>query len=117
MGDLCEYFSRSEFECSCGCGFDTVDIETLKVLEDVRHHFGRPVVINSACRCSSYNKEIGGSNKSQHVLGRAVDIVVSGIDACDVSNYLEHTYPHKYGIGVYPNFTHIDTRKKRARWS
>ena len=30
MGDLSENFSRSEFECKCGCGFATVDVRKNK---------------------------------------------------------------------------------------
>ena len=25
-------------------------------------------------------------------------------------------YPDKYGIGMYSSFTHIDTRRTKARW-
>jgi len=33
------YFKRGEFVCSCGCGFDTVDVDLLPVLIDLS---GRP---------------------------------------------------------------------------
>ncbi len=58
---LAPYFDRSEFACQCGCGFNTIDAEVFKVVVNVREFFGRPVTVNSACRCEKHNKEIGGS--------------------------------------------------------
>ena len=70
------HFKRSEFACKCGCGFDTVDTEIMPIIEYVRMHFDKPVVINSACRCEKHNAAVGGSKNSQHLRGRAVDIRV-----------------------------------------
>ncbi|WP_442489391.1 D-Ala-D-Ala carboxypeptidase family metallohydrolase [Halomonas litopenaei] len=111
------YFQRGEFACSCGCGFDTVDAETLAVLEDVREHFEAPVIITSGCRCPAYNARIGGAEHSQHKLGRAADIQVRGVAPAQVQDYLIDRYPGRYGIGRYDNFTHVDTRTNGpARW-
>lgn len=110
-------FERGEFSCRCGCKFDTVDVETLAVLEDIRAHFRQPIIINSGCRCPTYNAKIGGAADSQHTKGRAVDIRVIKIDPSKVYEYLNSKFPNKYGIGKYPNFTHIDTRSNGpARW-
>ncbi len=109
------HFLRSEFKCFC-CDFDVVDAELLQVLTDVREHFNKPVIINSACRCEAHNKIVGGSSKSQHLLGKASDIVVKGVHSWEVGNYLRVKYPNKYGIGEYDTFTHIDVRKDKARW-
>lgn len=115
MGDLSEHFSRKEFACNCGCGFDTVDAETLKVAEDVRRFLKTPVTINSGCRCPAYNKKVGGAEKSQHVKARAADLGVANPEK--VYEYLCTKYPGKYGFGLYPTFVHIDTRSDGpARW-
>lgn len=118
MGDLSTHFSREEFACQCGCGFDTVDSMLLSVLEDIRGHFDSPVTINSGCRCLDHNKAVGSkSNNSQHVKGRAADIVVGGTSPEDVQMYLLFRYPDMFGIGEYSTFTHIDTRSDGpARW-
>ena len=133
MGKLNEYFDRSEFRCKgkhCGddggnCGFATVDTELLKVLTDVREHFGKPVKINSGCRCFKHNEEVQkahnpnyvpGSSRSKHMQGIASDIVVTGVSPDEVADYLESKYPDKYGIGRYNTFTHIDVRSNKARW-
>lgn len=115
MNKLSKNFSRSEFACKCGCGFDTVDTELLEILEKVRTHFGKPVTINSACRCENHNESIGGGKNSQHKFGRAADIVVKGIQPSQVVEFIESAYPD-CGLGIYPTFTHIDSRGIKARW-
>ena len=117
MGDLSAHFSRREFACRCSCGFDTVDARLLEVLESVRQHFDVPVTVNSGCRCLEHNKRTGGAPRSQHLVGRAADIVVSGVAPRDVASWLERTYPGQLGIGRYAGFTHIDSRSTAARWS
>lgn len=117
MGDLSVNFSRKEFACRCGCGFDTVDAQLIEALEGVRQHFDAPVTINSGCRCDAYNRKIGGAPNSQHRFGRAADIVVRGFAPSAVAGHLDKTYPDRYGVGRYATFTHIDTRSgPRSRW-
>lgn len=110
------YFKISEFRCKCGCGNVLYAYELLDVLEDVREHFNVPVIINSAYRCLTHNKAVGGSPLSQHMNGNAADIVVKGINPKRVADYLESKYPNRYGLGRYKSFTHIDVRKNRRRW-
>jgi uncharacterized protein YcbK (DUF882 family) len=97
--------------------FNTIDAEIYKVVVNVREFFGRPVTINSACRCEKHNAEVGGAEHSQHLKGRACDIVVQGIEPDKVAEYLEKRYPNQFGIGKYQSFTHIDSRNGPARWS
>ena len=44
------------------------------VLEPLRVHYGRPIIITSGYRCPRLNKAVGGSSTSQHAIGQAVDI-------------------------------------------
>ena len=114
---MAKYFSRSEFACRCGCEpSPTVDFELLEVLDDVRGHFGSPLSINSGVRCEAHNAAVGGGSKSQHLLGRAADLSSATVSPHAVQSYLLDKYQHKYGIGVYDTFTHIDTRPNKARW-
>jgi len=109
------YFTRSEFACKCGCGFDTVDYELVKVLEYIREHFDRPVIVDSGCRCRTYNDSIPDSaSNSQHILGRAADIRIAGIKPALIQELAEQM--EVGGLGRYETFTHIDTRVGRARW-
>ena len=111
-----DYFKREEFACKCGCGFDTVDAELLDVLVEIRLRFGKPITINSGCRCETHNKNEGGSPNSQHVLGRAADIVVKDVHPSLVYEFINGIYPDDYGMKAYDTFTHIDTRTNRGRW-
>ena len=45
-----------------------------KVFEPLRVWVGGPIKINSFFRCPQLNKAIGGSTKSQHCHGQAIDI-------------------------------------------
>lgn len=109
------HFSRAEFKCNCGkCDSDTVDAELLAILEGIRTHFDRPVIVSSSHRCAEFNREVGGSRKSQHLYGRAADIVVQGIPAYLVQEFCEQLGVP--GLGSYESFTHIDTRSGSARW-
>lgn len=65
-------------------------IECLKLtalgLEGVRTLLGSPITVNSGYRSPALNKAIGGSAKSQHVTGEAVDFICPGfgspLDVC-----------------------------------
>ena len=44
------------------------------IFEPLRQHVGGPIKINSFFRCPELNTAIGGSSKSQHCKGQAIDI-------------------------------------------
>lgn len=116
MSRLSTHFSRREFACRCGCGFDTIDAQTLGVLEQLRNHFGQPVTVTSGCRCHAYNARVGGAKHSQHRLGRAADIQVRHVQPDEVADWVEANLPQA-SVGRYATFTHIDTRTDGpARW-
>jgi hypothetical protein len=45
------------------------------ILEPLRKAIGYPIFISSGYRCERLNKSIGGAKNSQHLEGKAVDIV------------------------------------------
>lgn len=115
VGDLTKNFSRSEYACKCGCGFDTVDYQLVMFHQRIRDHFESPVTITSGCRCGEHNARVGGAHDSQHTKGRAGDITVDGIDPYDVADYAIFTGVP--GVGDYDDFTHTDTRSNGpAMW-
>lgn len=57
------------------------------IFEPLREWVGGPIKINSFFRCVELNKAIGGSSKSQHCQGRAIDI--------------DDTYGHKTNAEMY----------------
>ena len=117
MGDLSTNFSRKEFACNCGCGFDTVSEKLVKALQTLRDIVGKPIIITSACRCEKQNKNVGGKKDSQHLLGTAADIQVDGMSTLRLATLAE-TIPAfaKGGVGLYKTFLHVDVRNGRARW-
>ena len=119
MGEerISPHFNRSEFECQCNCGFNTVDVELISILEEVRQYFMKPVTITSGCRCEEHNESIGGTPNSKHTLGQAADIKVSGVTAEKVYKFIDGIYPSKYGLGLYSSWVHIDPRLTKARWN
>lgn len=118
MGDLTHNLSRHEFACQCGCGFDTVDYELVKVIQRMCDYLETTVTINSGCRCQKHNRKIGGSLVSQHLQGRAADCVFNGIDVSTIWNLAMLWYPRVYGFGSYTWGIHIDTRTNGpARWT
>jgi uncharacterized protein YcbK (DUF882 family) len=117
MSRLSENFKRSEFACKCRCGFDTVDIELIKILEKIRKHFGKPIHINSGCRCRSHNKKEGGSENSLHLYGRAADFFIYGVEPEKIAEYVDDNWPKRFGLGLYASWVHIDSRTEApARW-
>ena len=114
---ISEHFQVKEFaQKDFRCDKVIVDTELIDVLEDIRAHFNKPIIVTSGYRTPEYNTKIGGVKNSQHTKGTAADIKVSSIPAKKVQNYLKKKYPDKYGIGSYLNFTHIDIRAEKARW-
>lgn len=118
MGDLSKHFNRSEFKCKCDkCDQDTVDHKLVVVLERLRSWADAPIIVTSGNRCPEYNKKIGGSPNSQHMRGRAADIVVQGFSPVEVVDILNYWYPDELGVGLYSGWVHVDSREGKARWT
>jgi hypothetical protein len=47
-------------------------------LEIIRNDLGSPVIISSGYRCPAVNNGVGGSSRSKHMQGLAVDFTVVG---------------------------------------
>ena len=59
-----------------------------KILDPLRAKLGKPIVISSGYRSPKLNKDIGSSEGSQHVTGKAADIIVPGMTANEVFNFI-----------------------------
>lgn len=120
---LAPSFSAREFRCRDGTDTVMVDEALTVVLQCIREHFGKPVVITSGYRTAAHNAVVGGAKSSQHLLGRAADIRVPGVSVEDVAAYAESLMPDWGGVGRYPvkagratGWVHVDTRADKARW-
>ena len=77
---ITENFALDEFDCNCAletCHFTIIHPLVIKKVQELRKLLGVPLHLSSAFRCMPYNtsKAVGGSIKSKHPMGWAVDIV------------------------------------------
>ncbi|MCG8514575.1 MAG: D-Ala-D-Ala carboxypeptidase family metallohydrolase [Halanaerobiales bacterium] len=92
-----------------------LDPRLIKLNQVFRDRVGVPYTPNSAYRTPEHNKRVGGSPKSQHLAGKAIDIpLLKGYTIDEMANIAEEIGFD--GIGKYETFIHLDVRGKRARW-
>ena len=121
---LTKNFDLKEFECKCGCEmplevYENV-IKLAGELQKLRTYLDRPIRINSAYRCESHNTKSGGSKTSQHLLGKASDVVIDSLKPAEVHKIINDLIDMgemlQGGLGLYDTFVHYDIRKSKARW-
>lgn len=102
-----KHFKKEEFTCKCGCGLNNISDTLVLMLEDSRKLANVPFKINSACRCETHNKKIGGVKGSAHVKGLAVDISIPSDSArfAILSALLNVGFLR---VLIYPTFIHVD---------
>lgn len=74
----------------------------VNVLEPVRSHYGRAVMIHSGYRSPAVNSAIGGSTSSQHMKGEAADFHVAGHTVYDVALWISENL--EYDQLILENF-------------
>tara|TARA_R100001086_G_scaffold234223_1_gene156336 strand:+ start:5638 stop:6018 length:381 start_codon:yes stop_codon:yes gene_type:complete len=121
---MTQNFSKHEFDSKCGSDMpESVYHNVVKVatqLQFLRNYIGKPIKINSGYRSPEHNKRIGGVSKSQHLLGKAADIVVKGMSTVELHKAIETLISEgnmlQGGLGLYDSFVHYDIRGRKARW-
>jgi len=105
-------FRLSELLCKDGSMRLIYYVEDIYKLQKMRDFFNKPINIASAYRTKSYNKFIGGSPTSFHMVGKAYDIKIPGVSPAFVA-YIAWKFGFK-GAGIYhsnrQSFTHCDSR-------
>lgn len=109
-------FKVSEFACKDGSDEIKIDSKLVIMLQQIRDHFKKPVVINSGYRTVAYNKKIGGAKYSQHIYGKAADITIQGVNPLAIAQYAETDCKYLRGIGLYTWGDHVDTRSTKYYW-
>ena len=87
-----------------------------KELQKVRDACGRPITINSGWRSKQHNSEVGGASSSQHLTGKAVDVVIKGLEPKFANIYLAK-YGNFLGFGIANTYTHVDIRDTFSIWT
>ena len=114
---LSKNFTVKEFACSDGTDTVFISLALVNLLQKIRNHFGKAVIINSAYRTEAHNKSIGGATYSQHKYGLAADIHINGVTPKEIAAYVETLMPSSGGIGIYKSFVHVDVRRVKSRWN
>lgn len=86
--DVIKHFKKSEFTCKCGCGLNNIQLEIVKIADEVREHFGNPAIVTSGTRCTKHNAEVGGVANSRHLTGKAIDMYVQNVNWNNLLEYL-----------------------------
>ena len=87
-----------------------------KVFQPIREHFGVPIYISSGYRSPELNEAIGGSPRSFHSHGMALDLVQDGrnkgVSNADVFYFIKDNLPFteliwEFGDENNPNWVHV----------
>ena len=113
---LSDHLDSSEVVCRCGCGYGSnpgdLYQSVIDLFEQIRHRCGgKPIHVDSACRCVAHNKAIGGAADSAHTHGLALDLQPP--DGFSVKSFAASCDPlvGNGGLGEYDHgpFVHVDT--------
>lgn len=116
---LSKNFCSLEFDCHCKypeCNTTLVDSDLIEALEKLRKKV-KPIHVTCGYRCSRHNQEVKGKSGSYHLIGKASDIYIEGMDIASLYYYaIDVPEFMKGGVGIYATFLHVDVRGKTSRW-
>ena len=103
------HFKKTEFDSpdEPGTG-EWMNYGFLVLLDIIREHYKKPIIITSGYRTEVRNKKIGGAFDSAHLTGRAADIRVTNDEDRAKLIFLMIALGIKR-IGIGSNFLHLDT--------
>lgn len=107
--EITKNFKTREFKCPC-CGKIKYDKALVDRLQIIRNIIGIPITITSGYRCQAFNTKIKGYEKSLHMEGIAVDIVVRKDKLKELNTLCKQVF-YNTGVGTYSNHTHVDLGK------
>ena len=88
-----------------------------KCFEPLREWYGKPIKINSFYRSKALNTAVGGSSRSQHISGEAIDIDAGSRDENKkLFDWLKENIEFDQVINEYDySWVHISYRKNNNR--
>lgn len=97
------------------------NLQTLaeNILQPVRNYLKEPLRVTSGFRSTKLNKAIGGARKSQHLEGKAADIVCSGRNA-EIFRYIKANLDFdqliwEAGTDNEPDWIHVSYNGEKNR--
>ena len=91
-----------------------MEIIAEEIFEPLRAYVNGPIKINSFFRCPELNKAIGGSSKSQHCKGQAIDIddTFGRMTNAEMYNFIKEHLDFdqiiwEFGDDDNPNWVHV----------
>ena len=79
----------------------------VNVLQPLRGIINVPIFINSGFRCFDVNAAVGGRFNSQHLEGKAADLVVPSMNLVDVFNIVLQEYSSDQLIYEFGKWIHV----------
>jgi len=85
------------------------------IFQPLRDSFGTPIYVSSGYRSEALNKAIGGSKRSQHIQGRALDLDADVFGVCtnaQIFNYIRENLVFdqliwEFGDDDSPDWVHV----------
>tara|TARA_R110000851_G_scaffold329765_1_gene501973 strand:+ start:93 stop:431 length:339 start_codon:yes stop_codon:yes gene_type:complete len=110
-----KYFEEKEFLMDGVIVFDKMDANLLKDLDVLRELVDEPLRLTSTYRDEDKNKAVGGSQRSQHLKGKAVDISCN--NGTLRAKIVRHALAMGLTCGVAKTFVHVDNRSNQVVFS
>lgn len=124
---LTRNFFLSEFitsQTAERCGYDNTpndeQINNLRmlcvnVLQPLRDIVLVPIIINSGYRCTEVNLAVGGKSNSQHIEGKAADLIVPAMPIVDIFNIILQSLPFDQMIFEFGRWVHVSWNNNSNR--
>ena len=91
-------------------------MRTAALLEQLRALINKPIIINSAFRSKAVNDAVGSKDTSQHRIGCAADIKVTGMSPREVVQAcIDAKLPYDQVIEEFSAWTHISVPDMPSR--
>lgn len=113
MIKLSKYFSKKELACK-HCGLFNFSPRLLTIINLVREDYGKPIYVDSGCRCPTHNKNVGSKYDSAHITTETEQCEAIDIKCAHSYNrmsllklFIKHEV-NRMGISFEDNFLHVD---------
>lgn len=120
------YFSFDEFVCKDKDRTEPPGVywgnlrKLIVNLDKIRDFVGVPLNVNSGFRTQEHNKQVGGVQKSVHLVSGAADLSSPSISPSELYKAIEELISkkeiHDGGLALYNTFVHYDIASSR-RWN